>query len=153
MEGLSDAFLDVISHHTAGSPIDETIKWTNLSRPAIAQKLEEQGFKISVTVVDQLLAKHDFRPRQAFKVEAGKKNIPQRDEQFKKIEEAFLANQNERNTGVTLLNLPFGDLWNVPSGSSATAELLKRAGFDYKWKSNKSEGNQKISFEENPPDQ
>jgi hypothetical protein len=39
-----------------------------------------------VTVVDQLLEKHDFRPRQAFKVEAGKKNIPQRDEQFKNIE-------------------------------------------------------------------
>ena len=66
--------------------MNETIKWTNLSRPAIAQKLEEQGFKVSVTVVDQLLEKHHFRPRQAFKSEAGKKNIPQRDEQFKNIE-------------------------------------------------------------------
>ena len=84
--GLSDAFMDVINNHTAGSPMDETIKWTNLSRPAIVQKLEEKGFKVSVTVVDQLLEKHNFRPRQAFKVEAGKKNIPQRDEQFKNIE-------------------------------------------------------------------
>jgi hypothetical protein len=66
--------------------MDETVKWTHLSRSAIAEKLEEQGFKVSVTVVDQLLEKHDFRPRQAFKVEAGKKNIPQRDEQFKNIE-------------------------------------------------------------------
>jgi Rhodopirellula transposase DDE domain len=86
-EGLDDAFLNVLQNHTAGSPMDETIKWTNLSRPAIAEKLNEQGFKVSVTVVDQLLEKHDFRRRQAFKAEAGKKNIPQRDEQFKNIEE------------------------------------------------------------------
>lgn len=85
-EGLEDAFLDVIQNHTAGSPMDETIKWTNLSRPAIAEKLEACGFKVSVTVVDQLLEKHHFRRRQAFKVEAGKQNIPHRDEQFKNIE-------------------------------------------------------------------
>jgi hypothetical protein len=96
-KGLSDAFLDVINNHTAGSPMDETIKWTNLSRPAIAQKLEEQGFKVSVTVVDQLLEKHDFRPRQAFKVEAGKKSIPQRDEQFKNIERLKQAYADEGN--------------------------------------------------------
>jgi hypothetical protein len=86
-QGLDDAFLELLKNNTAGSPMDETIKWTNLSRPAIAKKLEEQGFKVSVTVVDRLLKKHDFRRRQAFKVEAGKKNIPQRDEQFKNIED------------------------------------------------------------------
>ena len=84
-DGLDDAFLDVINEHTAGSPMDETIKWTNLSRSDIAANLKEKGFTVSVTVVDQLLEKHDFRPRQAFKVEAGKKNIPNRDEQFKNI--------------------------------------------------------------------
>lgn len=86
IEGLDDAFLKAIHDNTAGSPMDETIKWTNLSRPAIAEKLKEQGINVSVTVVAQLLKKHGFRPRQAFKAEAGKKNIPQRDEQFKNIE-------------------------------------------------------------------
>ena len=86
MAGLDDAFLAVIANHTAGSPMDETIKWTNLSRPAIAKQLAEQGFAVSVTVVDQLLVKHHFRPRQAFKAEAGKKHIPYRDEQFNKID-------------------------------------------------------------------
>ncbi len=85
-EGLDSAFLEVLKNHTAGSPMDDAIKWTNLSRPAIAEKLKEQGFSVSVTVVDQLLKKYNFRPRQAFKAEAGKKNIPQRDEQFKNIE-------------------------------------------------------------------
>jgi hypothetical protein len=86
VEGLDDAFLEVVKNHTAGSPMDETIKWTNLSRPAIAEKLKEHNFSVSVTVVDQLLGKHNFHSRQAFKSEAGKKNIPQRDEQFKNIE-------------------------------------------------------------------
>ena len=84
--GLDDAFLDILKNNTAGSPMDETIKWTNLSRPSMAEQLEERGFKVSVTVVDKLLKKHGFRRRQAFKSEAGKKNIPQRDEQFKNID-------------------------------------------------------------------
>lgn len=94
---LDHVFLDILKNNTAGSPMDETIKWTNLSRPAIAERLEEQGFKVSVTVVDRLLKKHNFRRRQAFKVEAGKKNIPQRDEQFKNIEELKLHHITQGN--------------------------------------------------------
>ena len=66
--------------------MDEAIKWTNLKRGEISEKLKEHGFSVSVTVVDQLLEKHNFRSRKAFKVEAGKKSIPNRDEQFKNIE-------------------------------------------------------------------
>lgn len=84
--GLDDAFFAVLKNHTAGSPMDEAIKWTNLKRREISKKLKEHGFSVSVTVVDQLLEKHNFRSRKAFKVEAGKKNIPNRDEQFKNIE-------------------------------------------------------------------
>jgi len=58
--------------------MDETIKWTNLSRQSIANKLKDKGFPLSVTVVDKLLKKHKFCRRQAFKSEAGKKNIPDR---------------------------------------------------------------------------
>lgn len=83
--GLDAAFLQVIESHTAGSPMDEEVKWTNLSREEIAHRIQAEGFKVSVTVVDQLLEKHNFRRRQAFKTEAGKQ-VPQRDEQFKNIE-------------------------------------------------------------------
>ena len=85
-EGIEEAFLEIIEEHTAGSPMDKSIKWTNLSRPAIAKKLGDKGFPVSVTVVDKLLKRHGFRRRQAFKSEAGKKNIPNRDAQFKNIE-------------------------------------------------------------------
>ena len=66
--------------------MDGTIKRTNLKRGEIAEGLGKHGFTVSVTAVDQLLEKHDFRSRRAFKAEAGKKNIPDRDEQFENIE-------------------------------------------------------------------
>ncbi len=58
IEGLDEAFLRVVSPHTAGSSMDERIKWTNLSRPKIAELLADDGIRVSVTVVDQLLKKH-----------------------------------------------------------------------------------------------
>lgn len=81
---LAGAFQRVLENHTAGSPMDETIKWTNLTREEIASRLEEEGFTVSVTIVDQLLSKHNFRRRQAFKAEAGPP-VPQRDEQFQNM--------------------------------------------------------------------
>lgn len=81
---LEAAFLHVLENHTAGSPMDEAIKWTNLSREEIVEYLRKDGFTVSVSVVDQLLAKHNFRRRQAFKVEAGQQ-VEQRDEQFQNI--------------------------------------------------------------------
>ena len=83
--GLEDVFFKVLRNHTAGSPADGDIRRTNLKRGEIVERLKEQGITVSVTAVDQLLEKHNFRPRQAFKSEAGKKNIPDRDEQFKNI--------------------------------------------------------------------
>jgi hypothetical protein len=84
--GLDDAFFAVLKNHTAGSPMDSDIRWTNLKRGEIAERLKEHGFTVSVTVVDQLLERHNFRPPQAFRAEAGRKNIPDRDEQFENIE-------------------------------------------------------------------
>jgi Rhodopirellula transposase DDE domain len=83
--GIDEAFLGIMSPHTAGSPMDETIKWSNLGHEKIAELLAEKGYKVSVIVVEQLLDKHDFRRRKAFKNEAGNE-VENRDEQFKNIE-------------------------------------------------------------------
>lgn len=85
MPNLDVAFLEIMTPHTAGSPMDETVRWSNLSREKISEALAVKGFMVSVTVVDQLLTKHDFRRRQAFKYEAGKQ-VEQRDDQFENIE-------------------------------------------------------------------
>lgn len=91
---INDAFLKVIEKHTAGSPMDEKIKWTNLSRKQLAEKLKAEGFDVSVTVVDQLLKKHNFRRRKAVKTIAGGQ-VKNRDKQFKNIER--LKNEYHEN--------------------------------------------------------
>ena len=96
-EGINEAFLEVIADSTAGSPMDETIKWTNLSRKEIANKLAEKGFVVSVDIVRQLLKKHNFRRRQAFKTLSGKEDITDRDEQFKNIEKLKEEYKEEGN--------------------------------------------------------
>jgi hypothetical protein len=84
-QGLNRAFLKAIAQHTAGSPSDETVKWTNLSRREIAELLKAEGFEVSVTVVAQLLAQHDYRKRKAVKrLPTGEH--PQRNQQFENIE-------------------------------------------------------------------
>jgi len=85
VEGLDEAFLKVIAEHTAGSPMDENQKWTNLKRQEISQLLESEGKAVSVTVIDQLLKKHNYRKRKAQKRLATGETA-QRNEQFENIE-------------------------------------------------------------------
>ena len=82
---LDETFLRVIAPYTAGSPMDEHLRWTNLNRPQIAEFLSKAGVDVSVTVVDQLLAKHNYRRRKLQKT--GKTGEhPQRNEQFETIQ-------------------------------------------------------------------
>lgn len=82
--GINEAFLDVIEHHTAGSPMNQDLKWTNLTRQQIADLLAATGIVISVTVVDQLLSNHQFHRRKAVKTKACGSS-EHRNEQFEKI--------------------------------------------------------------------
>jgi DNA replicative helicase MCM subunit Mcm2 (Cdc46/Mcm family) len=86
IEELDSEFLKVIAQHTAGSPMDEQVKWTNLNRQEIAQLLKGEGIVVSVTVVDQLLEKYSYRKRKAQKRLATGSH-PQRNQQFENIEQ------------------------------------------------------------------
>lgn len=58
--------------------------WTDLTARQIADRLGEQGFAVSVHIVDQLLDYHDYHRRRAFKsLPLGQ--FPQRNEQFEYI--------------------------------------------------------------------
>jgi hypothetical protein len=96
IEGLDAAFLRVIAQHTAGSPMDETVKWTNLTRQELAELLQSEGIAVSVTVVDQLLEKHHYRKRKAQKRLATGTHA-QRNEQFENIERLKAAYQTAGN--------------------------------------------------------
>ena len=65
---ISQAFLDVLKHHTAGDPQDEKLIWTNLTLEQIVIKLEQDhNIKVSHTVIKKLLKKHNFKRRKAQK--------------------------------------------------------------------------------------
>ncbi len=78
---LDEKFLVVLREHTAGDPMDDQLRWTNLTQAEITQALEkDHGIRISKHVVRKLLRKHHYRRRKAQKKQGLKAVIPQRNE-------------------------------------------------------------------------
>ena len=83
---LDEKFLAVLRDHTAGDPMDETVRWTNLTPGEIVKALRtEHAITVSKFVVYQLLKKHNYRRRKAQKKSSLKPEIKNRDEQFENI--------------------------------------------------------------------
>lgn len=67
---IDEQFLAVLRDHTAGDPMREEVKWTNLTPREIAERLAEQyQVVVSETVIRKLLQKHNYRRRKAKKNE------------------------------------------------------------------------------------
>ena len=64
---INAVFLDLLTEHTAGDPMDEKVKWTDLTCAEIAILLAEKGFKVSRNIVRKLLKKHGYVKRKAVK--------------------------------------------------------------------------------------
>lgn len=84
IENIDTVFLEVLRLNTAGDPMKENVKWTNLSRAQIIEGMGKKGVKVSKNIVKKLLKKHKFVKRKMQKSQSTgtSKN---RDEQFKKI--------------------------------------------------------------------
>jgi hypothetical protein len=83
--GLVEAVAASVADHTAGSPVDESLLWTNRSPRDIAAELAINGFDVGSDTVRTILTEDlGLSMRQAVKDEA-MCNFPQRDEQFKHI--------------------------------------------------------------------
>jgi len=83
---INEHFLGVLRDHTAGDPMNEKIRWTNLRAWEIVDALKnEYGIKVSRNVVCQLLKKHGYCLRKAQKRQSMKKSVPDRNEQFDNI--------------------------------------------------------------------
>ena len=78
-------FLEVLRDHTAGDPMREGVKWTDLTRGEISRRLAERGTPAGKRVVKQLLKKHRYVKRQARKVKAMGPRHPDRNAQFENI--------------------------------------------------------------------
>lgn len=85
-EEIDTVFFEIIREHTAGSPMDEEIKWTNLTLVEISELFKEKGMEVSPYIVKQLLKKHKFVKRKMEKSLSMKEN-KDRNAQFEKIAE------------------------------------------------------------------
>jgi len=100
--GIDEQFLAVLRYDTAGSPMDATIRWTNLCPREIVQRLDERyQRKVSATVVRKLLKKHNYRRRQALKKQT-LKQVLYRNEQFENITGFITA---YKKTGQPILSM------------------------------------------------
>ncbi|MBN1991473.1 MAG: hypothetical protein JW953_02135 [Anaerolineae bacterium] len=83
---LDEKSLAVLRDHTAGDPMDETVRWTNLTPGEIVKALrDEYGITVSKFVVGQLRKKHNCRRRKAKKKTSLKQELKNRNEQFENI--------------------------------------------------------------------
>lgn len=101
IDGIDDLFLEVIEENTAGSPMDENIKWTSLGLEGISRKFKEKGHNISAYVVKQVLKKHKYVQRKMHKTKTVKE-AEQRNEQFENIKMLREKYTNEENPIISL---------------------------------------------------
>ncbi len=96
MPELRDNFREVLRRHTAGDPMREGVKWTNLSKREIADRLAKIGTPVSVNIVTQLLDDADFRRRKLRKTLA-LGHAPRRNDQFEHIAQLLDEYENSPN--------------------------------------------------------
>jgi Rhodopirellula transposase DDE domain len=93
---IDELFLEIVKENTAGSPMDERVKWTNLGQKAISKVFDEKGYNVSEHVVKQLLKKHKYVQRKMQKTKT-MKEVDQRNEQFensKELREKYTQKEN-----------------------------------------------------------
>ena len=82
--------------YTAGDPLRDTVRWTNLTQKEISARLATAGTPVSVTVVKALLRQHHYVKRKAQKSKAMGQH-PERNAQFEntaRLKQAYLASEN-----------------------------------------------------------
>jgi len=93
---MDEIFLNVISEHIAGDPMNANIRWVKLSRAEISEKMALFDVKISRKIVKKLLKKHHFVKREMQRKRSTGKSAD-REQQFKNIisaKEKFMNSDN-----------------------------------------------------------
>lgn len=130
-EGIDQVFLEVLKNHTAGNPMKQEIKWTNLTKAQIMKKIAARGIVISKNLVKKLLKRNGFVKRKMQKSKATSKH-QDRNQQFEKI---FEGKENCENEGVPVISVDskkaekIGDLHR--GGSIECLEALQAFDHDF----------------------
>lgn len=98
---INDVFLSILTEHTAGDPMDEKVKWTNLTKATIAAELAKKGFKVSRNIVKKLLKNHDYVKRKPLKKKAAGGHV-NRNAQFERIAELRMSYEAEGNPVISV---------------------------------------------------
>ncbi|WPL14132.1 ISAzo13 family transposase [Thiorhodovibrio litoralis] len=86
--GAEETFKEVMEAHSAGSPTDERVRWSDLNPGRLAQELLERGIAISRNTAAAWLEQAGFRPRALRKeLVTGVVDPQERDTQFRYIAE------------------------------------------------------------------
>jgi len=100
--GLDEAFLAILKDDIAGDPMNEKVRWTQLTHDDMKQRLSAQfTIQVSSTVIKKLLKKHGFKRRKAQKKETMKK-VAGRNDQFKRIAELKALYQTVGNPIISM---------------------------------------------------
>jgi Rhodopirellula transposase DDE domain len=131
---LDEKFLEVLRDHTAGDPMDETVRWTNMTPQNISQVLQkDHGINISKSVVRKLLKKHNYRRRKAQRRLSLKSEIKNRNEQFENIARIKAEFEMAGNPIISMDTKKKEDLGNFyRDGHLYTREELKTYDHDFK---------------------
>jgi hypothetical protein len=81
---IDEDFREVLVEHTAGSPTEESLIWTDLTKTEIVDLMQDCGSYVSVHIVDQLLDRHGYHERKALRMEPLSRH-PDRNTQFETI--------------------------------------------------------------------
>ena len=100
-KNIDEVFFEVLSEHTAGSPMNPEIKWTNLSLKEISDAYNSRGINITPYVVKQLFEKHGFVKRKMQKAVA-MKTCKDRNEQFEKINKLINEYKESKNPIISI---------------------------------------------------
>jgi hypothetical protein len=97
--------------------MDETVKWTNLKGHEIARLLGHEGIEVSVTVVDQLLKKHNFLKSKAVKTLATGES-EHRNQEFEAIDQLQQSDQGPGNPVMSMDTKKRIDWAVIPRGTT-----------------------------------
>lgn len=101
IENIDEIFFDIVKNNTAGNPMDEDIKWTNLKMKEISEAFIERGYPVYEHTVKQLLERHNFVERKMQKTKT-MKDTNDRNEQFEKISDLREEYENSENPIISI---------------------------------------------------
>jgi hypothetical protein len=121
----------VLQDRTAGDPMRQEVRWTDLTYEQIAGHLAEAGTPVSVPVVKQLLKKHGYVTRKAQKSKA-MGGHPDRNQQFENIarlKREYLGSGNPIVSMDTKKKELIGDFYRA--GHLLTREVIEVFDHDF----------------------